>query len=566
MARNYWQKRSEQIILDSEKISAGMQKGKLKLAYQSAYNNILKQLNGVQASLTEQGFAVDMAKSPTTADKRSYREMVERYNREAKKIGKRGDYRELKPLSTKIKGSRLTALKNQIGAELDLLAAGKEEMIGDNLTDIYKHASYKTVFDLSKQAGAQVRFDKIDNKTALQAVRTNFNGTNFSSSIWQDKAKLQTTLTQLIPQQFLIGTSTQNIARQVRDKLNVSYRNAIRLARTETNFVANSAMENTYKRAGVKKYEVLATLDSRTSDICQDMDGYIGELDKAVPGVNYPPFHPNCRTTTIPYFDDVEEEDEMRIMRDEDGENVFNENITYDEWLEKINAAEQKVPQVDPEDLNGADAIGNEPPAESEFNVLSADELDYLMEQVNKLPEDVIEELKRYTEDNNLPNETLRRYGVNSKQAEEFNTKRIIREALKIKTTDDFKLYRGDGVEFLSQRAELFDKVQSILDKDGFSQVSAQKVGKLLDGETITEQGFRSTSYKKDKWGGQIEWVINVKKGSGGVLPLEQISAKEGEQEVVIVPGQDYKINSVRPNKDGTGFIVFATLQNKSYK
>lgn len=353
---SYWQKRSEQVILDSERISASMEKTRLKRAYQTAYKNILTQINATQASLTEQGFSADMAKTLTSAQKREYAALVRQYNAEVKKIANRGDYRELKPLSTIIKGSRLTAFKNQIEIELSLLAADKEEMIGDTLQDVYKHASYKTVYDLSKRAGTQVAFDRIDNKTALKAIKTNFGGTNFSSSIWQDKRKLELSLQQLIPQQFIIGTPTQSIARQLRDKLNVSYRNAIRLARTETNFVANMGMQDTYKRAGVQKYQVLATLDSRTSDICQEMDGYIGELSKAVVGVNYPPFHPNCRTTTIPYFDDEDEEE--RIMRDESGENEFDENMSYNDWLSKtIHQKAEKVPATDPNDLNGANAV-----------------------------------------------------------------------------------------------------------------------------------------------------------------------------------------------------------------
>lgn len=565
MVKPYWQKRSEQTILDSEKISAQMEKTRLKQAYQVAYNNILSQINGVQASLTEQGFSVDMAKSLNSQQKRDYASLVRQYNAEAKKIAKNGDYRELKPLSTVIKGSRLTAFKNQLDIELSLLAAGKEEMIGDTLQDVYKHASYKTVYDLSKQVGAQVAFDRIDKKTALKAVKTNFAGTNFSSSIWQDKNKLSQSLQSLIPQQFIIGTSTQNIARQLRDKLNVSYRNAIRLARTETNFVANMGMEDTYKRAGVQKYQVLATLDSRTSDICQEMDGYIGELSKAVPGVNYPPFHPNCRTTTIPYFDD--EEMEQRIMRDEEGNNEFDENLSYTEWLEEINVAQQKVPQADPEDLNGADAIGNKKENEvPDYPSMSAKELRYLMGEVDDLPDSVIREIKRYTEDNNLPNSTLRRFGVSSKQAEEFNIKQVIREGLKIKTTDNFTLYRGDGVEFLSQQKSLYDKIQSILDKEGFSPAGAKKVNDLLVGKNLIEPGFRSASYEENKWGGQIQWVISIPKGSGGVLPLDRISANSEEQEVLIVPGQGYQINKVTYDPKKESFKVFATLKNISYK
>lgn len=355
MAKNYWQKRSEQIIIDSEKMSAKIERTKLKQAYKLAYQNIVAQINDVFAQLSEAGFSADMAKTLTSGEKRTYAELVRKYNALAKELGKNGDYRALKPLSTVIKGSRLTAFKTQIEMQLNLLASKKEQAIGGLKEDVYKHSSYKTVFDLSTAKGAQVAFDKINHKATLQAIKSNWNGRNFSSDIWTDKTKLVNSLNQLIPQQFVIGASTQDIARQLRDKLNVSYRNAIRLARTETNFTANQAMQETYKRARVEKYQVLATLDSRTSEICQEMDGYIGLLKNARVGENYPPFHPNCRTTTIPYFDDEDEEEE-RIARDEEGENYFVKNMTYKQWLSKNNLADTTVPAADT-DTRGAEAI-----------------------------------------------------------------------------------------------------------------------------------------------------------------------------------------------------------------
>ena len=355
----YWTGRSEQIILESEKLSARMENTKLKQAYQAAYKEIVSQINQVYAQLTEAGFSADMAKTLTSGEKAVYKDLVKAYNAEAKKLKSGGDFRQLKTVSTIIKGTRLSAFKNQIELQLNLLASKKEQALGNTLKDVYKNSSYKTVFNLSEAAGTQVAFDKISDKAALKAVKSNWNGRNFSSDIWNDKTKLVNTLNQLIPQQFIIGTSSQNIAKQVKDKLNVSYRNAIRLARTETNFVANQAMETAYKRAKVEKYQIVATLDSRTSEICQEMDGYIGELKNARVGENYPPFHPNCRTTTVPYFEDTNEEDEERIIRTSDGENYYSKNMSYSQWYElAVGGDKTKVPPVQKATERAKSAIG----------------------------------------------------------------------------------------------------------------------------------------------------------------------------------------------------------------
>ena len=560
MVKPYWQKRSEQTILDSEKISAQMEKTRLKQAYQVAYNNILSQINGVQASLTEQGFSVDMAKSLNSQQKRDYASLVRQYNAEAKKIAKNGDYRELKPLSTVIKGSRLTAFKNQLDIELSLLAADKEEMIGDTLQDVYKHASYKTVYDLSKQVGAQVAFDRIDKKTALKAVKTNFAGTNFSSSIWQDKNKLSQSLQSLIPQQFIIGTSTQNIARQLRDKLNVSYRNAIRLARTETNFVANMGMEDTYKRAGVEKYQVLATLDSRTSDICQEMDGYIGELSKAVPGVNYPPFHPNCRTTTIPYFDD--EETEQRIARNEDNENEFDENMSYGEWAKKVLKADlDNVPQAEPEELRGADAIPDLKPKKIDPEEITDYQNKILLPGTKSF-------IDRYTGIYYADiNGDLRKRKKLSTEME-F----VIANLMQLKTSKNYRVYRGENTDFLKQEPGLAPTVKKILALP--PKEAAQKLKEIFSGEIIKDRAFKSTSadefvaidFAKKAAGDderhQVRWVIDIPKGSRGVLYTDAYSSNPGESEVLLPPNSGFKIKTVEYDEKNKSYIIRANFVN----
>lgn len=54
-------------------------------------------------------------------------------------------------------------------------------------------------------------------------------------------------------------------------------------------------------------------------------------------GVNAPPFHCNCRCTTVPYFYDEFTEDEKRASRDEDGKTVLIDGkIKYEEWKKEF--------------------------------------------------------------------------------------------------------------------------------------------------------------------------------------------------------------------------------------
>ena len=80
-------------------------------------------------------------------------------------------------------------------------------------------------------------------------------------------------------------------------------------------------------------YKYVTTLDNRTSDVCQSLDLQVFKVSEAVTGLNYPPMHVNCRSTTSAKFDDAVYE---RRARDEKG-NTYTvpSNMTYKQWKEQ---------------------------------------------------------------------------------------------------------------------------------------------------------------------------------------------------------------------------------------
>ena len=60
--------------------------------------------------------------------------------------------------------------------------------------------------------------------------------------------------------------------------MNVSKSNVKRLVRTESAAYRSKAQLKAFQDLEVEKYQVLATLDARTSDICQDMDLKVFDL------------------------------------------------------------------------------------------------------------------------------------------------------------------------------------------------------------------------------------------------------------------------------------------------
>ena len=94
---------------------------------------------------------------------------------------------------------------------------------------------------------------------------------------------------------------------------------------------------NNYTANEVEKYQILTTLDDKTCDICGELDGKVFQVKDAVIGLNFPPFHQECRCTTIPYYDDTPTEELTRVARDPETGKTYEvpADMTWKEWKEK---------------------------------------------------------------------------------------------------------------------------------------------------------------------------------------------------------------------------------------
>ena len=128
------------------------------------------------------------------------------------------------------------------------------------------------------------------------------------------------------------GKGVKETSKALSKRLDADLKNCVRLIHTEHAYFMESASEKAYEELGIEKYQILATLDNRTSPICQKLDGEVFNVKDAVVGVNMPPFHwhPRCRTTTIPY---IENNNSTRFARDDKGKRIeVNSSMTYKEW------------------------------------------------------------------------------------------------------------------------------------------------------------------------------------------------------------------------------------------
>ena len=167
-------------------------------------------------------------------------------------------------------------------------------------------------------------------------LNAKWHGGNYSTRKWGNTNILADRLSETLGGALISGQDMSKTISEVQKAFDVGKYYAERLVRTETNHFNAEALA--YKELGVEKYVFVATLDNRTSKICQSLDNKVFIFDKRKTGVNFPPMHPNCRSTYYAYIDEGVEINLMRRGRNPiTGETEIIENMSYEEWKRHIN-------------------------------------------------------------------------------------------------------------------------------------------------------------------------------------------------------------------------------------
>lgn len=125
-------------------------------------------------------------------------------------------------------------------------------------------------------------------------------GKHWSDRIWSNKNKLQDRIEKGLMDCISRGVSKDELVKTLMDDFGKGFSDADRIARTELTYVQNQAAKDRYEAAGIKKYQYLAEIDSRTSNICKELNGKEFNFTVSSVGENMPPMHTNCRSTIIP--------------------------------------------------------------------------------------------------------------------------------------------------------------------------------------------------------------------------------------------------------------------------
>jgi len=204
-------------------------------------------------------------------------------------------------------------------------------------SDLMKDSYYKATFDLQQQTGLAYSFSNLP-ETEIKRLRgLKWTGEGYSDRIWGNTEALVSSVKDELLVSLMTGRSVRDTSQAIAERFEVGQNKARRLVRTESAFFHNQMELLSYEDAEITKYKFVAVLDRRTSEICQEHDNKVYDTKDATPGVNYPPLHPWCRSTTIAHDDDIDySELERRARNPETGKVEYvPADMTYDDWYDK---------------------------------------------------------------------------------------------------------------------------------------------------------------------------------------------------------------------------------------
>lgn len=333
--QQYWEDRAADSLIENEE-KAKKAAERLKAAYQEALDQLNKEIKAFyQDFATEHGLDYGLLRTRLNTNQlKSFKAWVEATEKLLTEFYDPSYQKKLQSLKNRKSITRKEMLFESIRKELEKLTAEITKTRQETMAEIYDQAYYQAQYETQSRLGVVLEFDRPGTQGATKASQMNWQGYMFSSSIWNNKNKMVEELQRSVLRGFITGESLQKLSREMAKKLNTNYNNAFRVIRTETNRVANEARKQSLQSLGVKKYRYVATLDNRTSEICQELDGFEGPYAQAEAGVNFPPMHPNCRSTHIAVLD--AEKLTERAAKDENGKRItVPATMTYKQWYEK---------------------------------------------------------------------------------------------------------------------------------------------------------------------------------------------------------------------------------------
>ena len=494
------------------------------------YESTIEDLDSEIFKLLNSMEDVSMAEAKKLLNKyeiRSFKSGLDEFRKTSKGFISPDLEKELDIVSRRVRISRLQAMQVSMKSKVATLLNKEQKKLFAHLSNKFTSSYYKDLYELQRITGYKnmnsLSKDFVNN--ILNTSWTN-DGENFSDRIWKRKDKLLNTLDTELRQGLITGKKPDEITKVISDKLEVSKSNAKRLVLTESSAIHSQSRKAMYERMGVEKYEVVATLDLRTSDICRKLDGKVFDVKDYERGITAPPFHVYCRSTTVPYYnDDIQAEIEnTRMARDpETVKSVRVEDLTYKEWYEKY------VVNSDPNDYNISEHIFGKTKKFKNFEDFEEFiGVDNLFDFEDSVSTDEAKSIAFYshTGDNQI-NSILRR-GIADDDIKGY-VQDLDNIISRFEVPEDVSLYRGSNLDFLNREFNI-NNLEDLL------------------GKSYIDKGYVSTSIILDNAFLNKDAVFEIKLpgGKGRGAFISSFSRHFDELEFLLKRNTKFKIVDIR--------------------
>ena len=453
--------------------------------------------------------------------------------------------------------------KEALLAEIERLTAelyGKPDGIHDKVTEALSDVYIKGKIHQAKNLA---HFGIIEKPIlGVDAVRhkmaSNWSGKTFSTNVWGHDAAVYKSISDTINKGLTGGWSIDRMARALSERTGVAYHRADTLVRTETTFYNNLATLDTIKELGGDHYEIVAVLDSRTSEICRLENHEVHSVKEYEPGRTAPPFHVRCRSTIRPAVKSDKPSPYFDILQNDGSVKLATEQRSLDEifagWESEGEAVLRGVKESKPEVADKV-FVADKP---NEIDDFFKKQKSY-QKWYNELDEKQKDAIFNYTmspheQINSVMRQGYEKYRKNGLMGIEASeipyVERYLQENLELskkletvfgsyKTEESFTTYRGTRAE------------QSYFNN-------------LIVGQTtVIDKAFMSTSLAKeealnfsnDGIGERYLLDITVRKGSKSGVYISELSDMPEEKEFLIKPSAKFKVISVDKNSSGLNLI-----------
>lgn len=381
----YWEMREARNMYKDMQLAEDCAK-ELSVIYSKAAIYTAKQIEGIFNRFASKHHLTrdEAINLLSEADSRNFEKLLEAYKN---KTGaqKREALAELEAPAYKNRMKRLDDIDKSINRLINAVASKERDAIGKTMRQVYESSYHHAVYEAARMSGLDLQTGPIDEGALETILKKKWSGQNYSERVWNNTQKVA----DAIKEELMIGALTGKTEKEMTDSINEQFlsgrNNARRLVRTESSYIHNEAHFQAYKDYGIEEYRFVATLDLRTSQICRERDGSVYRVNDKKIGVNAPPMHPWCRSTTIMNLDDETMHNLERFARDPvTGERMkVPADETYKEWYQRM------------VEKHGAEAINTAGKSTKNYSSDKVQYQNYINVLGNKFVPDTLEEFQK---------------------------------------------------------------------------------------------------------------------------------------------------------------------------